>query len=136
MVGRNSNMWRYRELLPVLQEENIVSLGEGWTPIFPARRLAGELQLEKLFGRNPEAYLIQLMNDGLIDIANRKQGYTVSATTDLEKKKRWYTLPPTVLSVEKVEILDTNDRYIMIPKLSDPHKLLRADSDSSNEALK
>ena len=27
MVGRNSNMWRYRELLPVLQEENIVSLG-------------------------------------------------------------------------------------------------------------
>jgi len=59
MVGRNSNMWRYRELLPVLQEENIVSLGEGWTPIFPARRLAGELQLEKLFikdeGLNPTA---------------------------------------------------------------------------------
>ena len=59
MVGRNSNMWRYRELLPVLQEENIVSLGEGWTPIFPARRLAGELQFEKLFikveGLNPTA---------------------------------------------------------------------------------
>ena len=94
------------------------------------------LQLEKLFGRNPEAYLIQLMNDGLMDIANRKQGYTVSATTDLEQKKRWYTLPPTVLSIERVEVLDSNDRYIMIPKLSDPHKLLRADSDSSNEALK
>ena len=93
-------------------------------------------QLEKTFGRNSETYLIQLMNDGLIDIANKKQGYTVSATTDLEKKKRWYTLPPTVLSIERVEILDTNDRYIMIPKLSDPHKLLRADTDSSNEALK
>ena len=43
----------------MLQEENIVSLGEGWTPIFPARRLAGELQLEKLFikdeGLNPTA---------------------------------------------------------------------------------
>ena len=94
------------------------------------------LQLEKLFGRQPEAYLVQLINDGLIDIANKKQSYTVSATTDLEKKKRWYTLPPTVLSIERVEILDTNDRYIMIPKLSDPHKLLRADTDSSNEALK
>ena len=93
-------------------------------------------QLEKMFGRQSETYLIQLMNDGLIDIANKKQGYTVSATTDLEKKKRWYTLPPTVLSIERVEILDTNDRYIMIPKLSDPHKLLRADTDSSNEALK
>ena len=93
-------------------------------------------QLEKVFGRNSESYLIQLINDGLIDIANKKQGYTVSATTDLEKKKRWYTLPPTVLSIERVEILDTNDRYIMIPKLSDPHKILRADTDSSNEALK
>ena len=93
-------------------------------------------QLEKLFGRNSEAYLIQLINDGLIDIANKKQGYTVSATSDLEKKKRWYTLPPTVLSIERVEILDTNDRYIMIPKLSDPHKVLRADTDASNDALK
>ena len=93
-------------------------------------------QLEKLFGRNSEAYLIQLINDGLIDIANKKQGYTVSATSDLEKKKRWYTLPPTVLSIERVEILDSNDRYIMIPKLSDPHKILRADTDSSNDALK
>ena len=31
---------------------------------------------------------------------------------------------------------DSNDRYIMIPKLSDPHKILRADSDASNDALK
>ena len=93
-------------------------------------------QLEKMFGRNSEAYLIQLINDGLIDIANKKQGYTVSATSDLEKKKRWYTLPPTVLSIERVEILDTTDRFIMITKLRDPHKILRADTDASNDALK
>tara|TARA_R100000808_G_scaffold24371_1_gene56025 strand:+ start:4423 stop:4728 length:306 start_codon:yes stop_codon:yes gene_type:complete len=93
-------------------------------------------QLEKLFGRQPEKYLLQILNDGLMDIANKKQVYTVSATTDLEKKKRWYDLPATVLSVEKVEILDTNDRYIMIPKLTDPHKLLRADTDASEDELK
>jgi len=93
-------------------------------------------QLEKTFGRNSETYLIQVINDGLIDIANKKQGYTVSALTDLEKNKRWYDLPATVMSIERVEILDTNDRYIMIPKLTDPHKLLRADTDASNEALK
>ena len=93
-------------------------------------------QLEKLFGRQSEKYIFQLLNDGLMDIANKKQVYTVSATTDLEKKKRWYDLPATVLSVEKVEILDTNDRYVMIPKLSDPHKLLRADTDASNDELK
>ena len=93
-------------------------------------------QLEKLFGRNSEAYLIQIMNDGLMDIANKKGGYIVSATTDLEKNKRWYELPEKVLSIERVEILDTNDRYILVPKLSDPHKLLRADTDASDDELK
>ena len=93
-------------------------------------------QIEKMFGRQSEAYMYQIINDGLIDIANKKQGYTVSAFTDLEKKKRWYDLPSTVLSIERVEVLDTNDRYIMIPKLTDPHKLLRADTDASNDALK
>ena len=92
-------------------------------------------QLETLFGRQSEQYIIQILNDGLMDIANKKQGYTVSALTDLEKKKRWYELDPSVLSIEKVEILDTNSRYIMIPKLSDPHKLLREDTDASNDDL-
>ena len=94
------------------------------------------LQIERVFGRNPEKYLLQLINDGLMDIGNKKQAYTVSALTDLEKNKRWYDLPATVLSIERVEILDTNDRYVLIPKLSDPHKLLRADTDASNDELK
>ena len=92
------------------------------------------LQLEQLFGRQPEAYLIQLINDGLMDIANKKQGYLVSALTDLEKNKRWYDLPASVLSIERIEILDSNNRYIMIPKLTDPHKLLRADTDATEDA--
>ena len=92
-------------------------------------------QLEKLFGRQSERYLIQILNDGLMDIANKKQGYTVSALTDLEENKRWYELPDSVLGIERVEILDTNSRYVMIPKLSDPHKLLRADTDASNDDL-
>ena len=93
-------------------------------------------QLERIFGRNPEKYLLQLINDGLMDMANKKQAYTVSATTDLEKNKRWYDLPNQVLSIERVEVLDTNDRYVLIPKLSDPHKLLRADTDASDDELK
>ena len=93
-------------------------------------------QIEKVFGRQSEGYMYQLINDGLLDIANRKQHYTVSKTTDLEKKKRWYELSADVLSIERVEILDTNDRYVMIPKLTDPHKLLRADTDASDDELK
>ena len=92
-------------------------------------------QLEKLFGRQSEQYLIQIINDGLMDIANKKQSYTVSALTDLEENKRWYELPDSVLGIERVEILDTNSRYIMIPKLSDPHKMIRADADTSNDDL-
>ncbi|MEM9718809.1 MAG: threonine synthase [Bacteroidota bacterium] len=35
LTQRPSNMWRYREMLPVQQNENIVSLGEGFTPLLP-----------------------------------------------------------------------------------------------------
>ena len=31
-------MWRYRELLPVFDGEEPVTLGEGFTPLFHARR--------------------------------------------------------------------------------------------------
>ncbi|MGI8583143.1 MAG: threonine synthase [Chitinophagaceae bacterium] len=38
---RHKNMWRFSEMLPVVKEENIVSLGEGMTPIFSLNKLAG-----------------------------------------------------------------------------------------------
>ena len=93
-------------------------------------------QIEKMFGRQSEAYMYQVINDGLLDISNKKQSYIISKTTDLEKKKRWYKLDSDVLSIERVEILDTNSRYVLVPKLSDPHKILRADSDASDDELK
>ncbi len=40
LSGRESDMWRYREVLPVEREENLTSLGEGWTPLLAAPRLA------------------------------------------------------------------------------------------------
>src|SRR6186713_1195012 len=39
-VSRRHDMWRYTEMLPVLKKENIVSLGEGMTPIFSLNKLA------------------------------------------------------------------------------------------------
>ena len=45
-------------------------------------------QIEKLFGRQSEQYMFQLINDALDDIASHKKNYTVSATTNLEEKKR------------------------------------------------
>src|SRR5205823_1869377 len=47
--GRVSSLWRYRELLPLRDDANLVSLGEGFTPLLPAKSLAGKLGLKRLW---------------------------------------------------------------------------------------
>jgi threonine synthase len=42
-------MWRYREVLPVESDENIVTLGEGWTPLLRTERLGQKLGLRNLY---------------------------------------------------------------------------------------
>ena len=42
------SMWRYSKLLPVLDTKNIVSLGEGWTPLLKLNRLSEKLRIAKL----------------------------------------------------------------------------------------
>ena len=92
-------------------------------------------QVEKMFGRLPEQYMLQLVNDALDDIASNKRNYTVSSTTNLEEKKRWYELTDSVIDITRVEIKDTNDRYVMIPKLADAHRILREDTESADDSL-
>lgn len=43
MSGRRADMWRYREVMPVRSDKNIVTLGEGWTPLLAADRLGSSL---------------------------------------------------------------------------------------------
>lgn len=43
-----ATLWRYRAVLPVADEANIVSLGEGWTPLFPAGRRGPFAAFERL----------------------------------------------------------------------------------------
>jgi len=49
LVGRESTMYRYWELLPVKDRRNVVSLGEGWTPLTPTPRLGEAVGLERLW---------------------------------------------------------------------------------------
>ena len=49
LKGRGPTMWRYAEMLPVQNPENIVSLGEGFTPLVHAKRLGRNLGLKNLF---------------------------------------------------------------------------------------
>ena len=48
LYARRSDLWRYREVLPVRREDNIVTLGEGWTPLLPARTLGASLGVRHL----------------------------------------------------------------------------------------
>jgi threonine synthase len=49
LAAREASMWRYREVMPLFDGEEPVTLGEGWTPLIPARRLGLALGLERLF---------------------------------------------------------------------------------------
>jgi threonine synthase len=57
LAGREPTLWRYRELLPVRDLRFKLCLGEGFTPLFRARRLGEETGFENLFikdeGLNP-----------------------------------------------------------------------------------
>lgn len=48
LAERPNNMWRYTEMLPVFDELNIVSLGEGMTPIFSMNKLANRFGFSDL----------------------------------------------------------------------------------------
>lgn len=56
---RVKSLWRYREVLPVHDEANIVTLGEGWTPLLPAPRLGAKHGMKHLYikdeAQNPTA---------------------------------------------------------------------------------
>ena len=45
---REKSLWRYRELLPVKDTDNIVTLGEGLTPLLPLRRAGARAGIPKL----------------------------------------------------------------------------------------
>lgn len=47
--SRAQSIWRYQELLPVMDETSIVSLGEGLSPIIPLRQLGKNLNSAQLF---------------------------------------------------------------------------------------
>ncbi len=58
ILARDSSLWRYREVLPVDDAANVVSFGEGWTPLIPVKALAATLPVKldlyiKDEGQNP-----------------------------------------------------------------------------------
>ena len=90
---------------------------------------------DELVGAKSDSYMMRLINDALLDISEKKQHFTKESVEDLKVKQRWYTLSDDIIDIIRVEVLDTNNRYVMIPKLTDPHKLLRGDTDTDDDSL-
>ena len=49
LTGRAPDMWRYREMMPLLAGDDPVTLSEGFTPVIHAKRLGRLLGLDNLF---------------------------------------------------------------------------------------
>ncbi len=68
-------VWRFRDLLPHLEEHEIVTLGEGGTPLLPARRLGQRLGMGDLLikdeSRNPTGSFIDRGATVLVSVAKR-----------------------------------------------------------------
>ena len=49
LAARRADLWRYREVLPVENDDNIISFGEGWTPLLPAKKLGEDVGIRELY---------------------------------------------------------------------------------------
>jgi threonine synthase len=49
LAGRAPTLWRYSEVLPVEDEKNRLTLGEGYTPLIKSERLGAQLGMSNLY---------------------------------------------------------------------------------------
>ena len=49
LINRRNDMWKYEEILPVFDHDNIVSLGEGNTPLMNMNNLSNVLDISNLY---------------------------------------------------------------------------------------
>ena len=65
-------------------------------------------QVEGMFGRKPNKYIMQIINDGLMDIAGKRLVNEDTAVTDIIEGQRYYELPPGLLKIVGVEARQEN----------------------------
>jgi threonine synthase len=57
LESRSPTLWRYKEMLPIINEKYILSMGEGYTPLLKTKGLSNEIGFENLYikeeGVNP-----------------------------------------------------------------------------------
>lgn len=84
LASRAPDLWRYRELLPAAPEEAPVTLGEGFTPLLPAPRLAAAVGLRQVFIKD---------ESGNPTGSFKARGMTTAVTMALHRGARALCLP-------------------------------------------
>jgi|TARA_Y100000310_G_C20039913_1_gene515675 hypothetical protein len=98
-------------------------------------------QVEMLYGKKSHTYLFRLINDAILDMSSEVQQFSKTAKKTLTQYQRWYPLKDftdvnggsatDIIDIYRVEILDNDSRYNLIPKITDQDKLLKDDTDDS-----
>jgi threonine synthase len=84
IAGRGADLWRYRELLPVRDDAHRVTLGEGWTPLWPAARFGATIGLDRLL----------IKDEGLVPTGSFKaRGAAVGVSRARELGARHVAMP-------------------------------------------
>jgi threonine synthase len=84
LTGRPPDLWRYHELLPVRSPENVVTLGEGMTPLLPIARYGAEVGVPRLL----------MKDEGLIPTGSFKaRGAAVGVSRAYEVGVRKIAMP-------------------------------------------
>ncbi|MGH7877817.1 MAG: threonine synthase [Candidatus Dormibacteraceae bacterium] len=76
------SMWRWRDLLPIEEDAQVVTLGEGMTPLIKADRLGAELGLSNLWIKNDTMNPTNSFKDRVVSVAvswARAHGYETMA---------------------------------------------------------
>ena len=91
-------------------------------------------QVEMLYGRQHHIYLKRLMNDALVDISSEAKHYKSTYSEDLVLDKRWYGIPDGIIEVQRVDVLNSDSKYELVPFLSNYDELLIGDDDGAHSS--
>ena len=90
-------------------------------------------QVEMLYGRQHHMYLKRLMNDALVDISSEAKHYKSTYSEALITDQRWYGIPDGIIEVQRVDVLNSDGKYELVPFLSNYDELLIGDDDEAHQ---
>jgi threonine synthase len=87
-LSRRESMWQFREYLPPVEAPNVVSMGEGWTPLIKLENFAGKIGLSsnnlmcKMEGQNPSGSFKDRAASLLVSLARewKKKGIFLASS--------------------------------------------------------